>query len=91
MHTMLNVVVMVQTKYIQQWCPLAIYLGDAEDKRKKHGEEREREEKKGEEAPYKGKGARALRDTLAPKEKHQVRSVTVVSEFVPCIVFKSTV
>ena len=45
MHTMLNVVVMVQTKYIQQWCPLAIYLGDAEDKRKKHGEEREREEK----------------------------------------------
>jgi hypothetical protein len=28
------------------WYPLAIYLGDAEDKRKKHGKRREEKEEK---------------------------------------------
>ena len=62
---------MVQTRYIQQWYPLAIYLGDAEDKRKKHGKRREEEkgEKRRQEDPYKGAGgARALVVALAPRE-----------------------
>jgi hypothetical protein len=54
-----DIAVMVQTRYIQQWYPLAIYLGHAEDKRKNG----RREDRK---ALYKGQGgARAL--VVAPR------------------------
>ena len=48
---------MVQTRYIQQWYPLAIYLGDAEDKRKKHRERREEKEEEKTGRPFiRGRG-----------------------------------